>query len=179
MVNAAVGRNNAHSERILRYRYRRDVTSKAMMKPAATGKIYDANFPPREFVREIHSRWQTFGARFSIGWHLSIIEILVFPPFSTVIGASPFRQSPFCCLPTSVNPPAFPASPKHVLPAPENASSQIKRRRLRSAYQCCFYRIGARQTSARSSFLFRPFFQTIVFHSWNRHRPYPCRRRRN
>lgn len=81
-----------------------------------TSKIYDADFPPRESARKIHSRGQT-PAQFSIDWHLSIIETLV-SSFFRYRRFSPSRPSaPFRCLPTSVNPPAFP-SPISVSPTP-------------------------------------------------------------
>lgn len=147
---------------------------------AATSEIYDADFPPRESVREIHSHGRTFGRSFqSAGIYQS--SKLLFPPFSVIV-ASPHlvHRRPFAVSrPPSIRP-LFP-SPKRVprLFPPKICAIQIKRRRLRSAYQCCFYRIGARQTSARFTLLPPPFFRTIVFYPWDRHRPYPCCRRRN
>lgn len=108
-----------------------------MMKTATTNKIYDANFPSRESVREIHSRGQT-SARFSIGWHLSIIETL-FPPLFRYRRPSPSLAppEPFRCLsrppPTArfsllllllPFPPRRVSFPKHI---PRKCSKQIKR----------------------------------------------------
>lgn len=84
----------------------------------------------------------------------------------SVIVASPHlvHRRPFAVSrPPSIRP-LFP-SPKRVprlfLP-PKICTIQIKRRRLRSAYQCCFYRIGARQTSARFTLLPPPFFFELL-----------------
>lgn len=146
VVNVVGKRNNAFSEGVLRYRYWRDVTSEAMMKrPWPTRCTTQTSRRTNSYVKFIH-------AVFTIARHLSIIDISfsLFSSFLPVISTlySDLRQLS-----------RFPLSPIHIHHTfphnPRKCIKQIKRCRLRSAYQCCFYRIGARQTSAP---FFRPFF---------------------
>lgn len=117
--------------------------------------------PSRESVREIHSHGQT-STQFSIGWHLSIIGTLVFSFFR-------YRLYPFLFIGALWLSPDlrqltrfFPSLSVFPTP-PKICTIQIKRRRLRSAYQCCFYRIGARQTSARFTLLPPLFSELLCF----------------
>lgn len=98
MVNVAGG--TITFERILRYRYRCDVTSEAMMKRSRPARCTTRNFPPRE-IRTWNSfaladiRRAVFNRLASINHRNSRFSSLF---FSTVIDASPFRRSPFCCV---------------------------------------------------------------------------------
>lgn len=152
---------------ILCYRYRRDYHFRSDDETATISKIYDADFPLRESVREIHSHGQT-STQFSIGWHLSIIETLVFSFFS-YRRFSPFHSSaPFRCLsrPSSIHP-LFPF-PKRV---PENMHHTNKTTQAAQRISMPFlsYRRATNERTVHPSSA--PFFPTIVFYPWDRAPP--------
>lgn len=85
---------------------------------ATISKIYDADFPLRESIREIHSHGQTPGRSFqSAGIYQS--SKLLFSPFSVIVASPlPVRRRPFAVSRPPSTHPLFPSSPKRVLETP-------------------------------------------------------------
>lgn len=129
---------------------------------ATFSKIYDADFPLRESVREIHSHEQT-STQFSIGWHLSIIETLVFSFFS-YRRLSPFHSSaPFRCLsrPSSIHRffPSLSVSP--TLPENMHHTNKTTQAAQRISMPFLSYRRATNERTVHPSSA--PFFELLCF----------------
>lgn len=142
---------------------------------ATTDKMYDANFSRRanSYVKFIH-------AVFTIAWHLSIIDtyILSLSP-SLFFLSSRYRRSlsrPSSILSHFLSPQIHTSTTS---PQPSKMYQTNKTTQTAQRISMLFlsYRRATNERTAHPSSA--PFFQTIVFYPWNRHHPYPCRRRRN
>lgn len=129
-------------------------------------------FASREFVREIHSR--SFYNRLASINHRYIHSLPLSSSFLLVIGAlyPDLRQfSRISSPPKSTRPPPRPQ------PSKMHQTNKTTQTAQRISMLFLSYRRATNERTAHPSSA--PFFQTIVFYPWNRHHPYPCRRRRN
>jgi len=116
--------------------------------------------PSRESVREIHSHGQT-STQFSIGWHLSIIETLVFSFFRYRFYPFPFIGA----LWLSPRPPSthsFFPFPKRVSDSPENMHHTNKTTQAAQRISMLFlsYRRATNERTVQP--FFRPFFSELL-----------------
>lgn len=148
---------------------------------AAAGKMYDAELSAARnpYVKFIRAGRHSARGFQSAGIYQSSKLSFFLPFFSAVIDASPFRRSPFCCVsrPPSTLPRPL-SIPSHSLRKcmVTNKNDAVSAQRISMLF-LSYRRATNERAVCSSSAPF--FFQTIVFHSWNRHRPYACRRRRN